>query len=137
LVADAGKDIAEIDARKASEPDGTFFKGENRDVVSAEMQAWLGTAANEAGAQLQSIENTAITDENKGNYVGLTANISGTWKAIQNVIFRIETAQPMLFVQDVQIQASSYGEQDSVEPQVTMRILFLGAMRLAGRRDGA
>ena len=137
IISQAIVDSANTASPATSIQERTFLRGKNKEVVSAELQNWLGQAAAEAGVELQSIESTAITAEKKQDYIGLSATTYGSWKAIQNLIFKIETAQPMLFVRDVDIQSSSYGEVQNVEPQVTMRISFFGALASSDAKDGS
>jgi hypothetical protein len=131
LIVDAVKGMDDVDAPQHAGTQSVLFQGKNRDVVSAELQNWLNAATREVGAELQSIESLSNADEGKQSYVGLSANIFGAWKPIQNTIFRIESAEPMLFVRNLEIHAASYDEENS-EPQVTMRVTFLGATEIAG-----
>jgi hypothetical protein len=136
MIADAAKGLDKAEPQPAPGSETIFLEGKNREVISAQLQNWLNSATQDAGAQLQSIENNAGNDDGKRNYVGLTANVYGAWKPIQNVIFRVETAQPVLFVNELEIHSASYGDQD-VEAQVSMRISFRGATQVpeAGRRQ--
>jgi len=133
LLADAGKGVEDTQPEPKPGTDEIFLAGKNREVISADLQNWLNSATQNAGAELQSIENSASDSDGKQAYIGLSANVFGAWKPIQNVIFRIETAQPVLFVRDLEIHAASYGD-DRAEPQVTMRIAFRGVTRIAGER---
>jgi hypothetical protein len=136
LITEAAAEITDIKPSEIGDVDGTFLQGTNKEVVGAELQNWFGQAAGEAGVELQTIENIAIATEKKQDYVGLSATLFGPWKSIQNLIFKIETAQPMLFVREVDIQ-SSYSEEENAEPRVTMRISFFGALRSADAKDGS
>lgn len=132
--------IAAAKAASAS-PDMTasvnadFFSGSNREVVSAEIQAWLGNAVAESGAQLQSVESLSPGTRDQEDSVALAANVTGSWKSVQNIVFRVETSRPLLFVQSVDIQANSYGD-DAIEPQVLMRMVLAGTFKSAVRKDG-
>jgi hypothetical protein len=110
----------------------TFLQGGSRAVVGASLQSWLGAAVQESGAQLQSIENSALSEAEAKSYVGLSANVAGTWKSVQSIIFRIETAEPALTIQSVELQSYSYGAADDVEPSVTMQISIRGAINEGG-----
>ena len=105
-----------------------FFSGDNREVVSAQIQSWLGNAAASAGAQLQSIEIVQPSAAEEQNSITLATSIVGTWKSVQGVIMQVETARPMLFVKSADIQSMSYGDE-AVEPQVSMRLVFSGLMK--------
>lgn len=130
LISEAAKGL---DKPAVAEPvaGDIFLQGKSREVIGAELQNWLGNAAQDAGAALQSIESDAGSDRGPAS-IGLSANIDGNWKSIENVVFRIETAKPVLFVHDLEIQAgSSPGENQ--EPRVTMRIAFHGITRLSDK----
>jgi hypothetical protein len=109
-----------------------FLEGASRSVVAASLQSWLSTAVQEAGAQLQSIENAALPEPEGQSYVGMSANAVGTWGAVQAILYRIETAEPMLTIQTLDLQSYSNGASDSVEPSVTMQISIRGAARDSG-----
>lgn len=105
-----------------------FLQGSSTAVVSASLQSWLGATVQEAGAQLQSIENSALPEAEARSYVGLSANVAGPWKAVQSVIFRIETAEPALTIRSLELQSYAYGAPGEMEPNVTMQISIRGAI---------
>lgn len=109
-----------------------LLEGASRAVVGANLQSWLSTVVQESGAQLQSIENSALPEVESKSYVGLSVNVAGSWRAVQTVIFKIETAEPMLTIESVDLQSYSYGAPEDVEPSVTMQISVRGAVRDAG-----
>lgn len=109
-----------------------FLQGASKAVVSASLQSWLGAAVQESGAQLQSIENSTLSETDSRSYVGLSASIVGPWRAVQSVIFRIETAEPVLTVQSLELQSYSYGSPQETEPSVTMQISVRGAISDSG-----
>lgn len=130
-----------IDATKSSESTAAateqasrriFLTGASKAVVSASLQSWLSVSVQEAGAQLQSIENSALSEADAKSHIGLSANVAGTWKAVQAVIFKIETAEPRLMIQSVELQSYSYGAPEDVEPSVTMQISIRGAVSETG-----
>ena len=126
---------AESESNKAASEQAsqrTFLQGASRAVVGASLQSWLGAAVQESGAQLQSIENSALSEAEAKSYIGLSANVAGTWKAVQSVIFRIETAEPALTIQSVELQSYSYGAPEDAEPSVTMQISIRGAIGETG-----
>lgn len=130
LISEAAKGL---DKSAVAEPvtSDIFLQGKSREVIGAELQNWLGNAAQDAGAALQSIESDAGSDRGPAS-IGLSANIYGNWKSIENVVFRIETAKPVLFVHDLEIQSGS-APGENQEPRVTMRIAFHGVTRLSDK----
>lgn len=109
-----------------------FLQGASKAVVSASLQSWLGATVQESGAQLQSIENSTLPEADSRSYVGLSATIVGPWRAVQSVIFRIETAEPVLTVQSLDLQSYASGSPQETEPSVTMQISVRGAISDSG-----
>lgn len=136
LITETARNLSSSATQASAPSDGIFLKGGNKEVIGAELQTWLGQTADEAGVELQSIENAAVEDSKTQAYVGLSATLAGSWKSVQNLVFKIETAQPMLFVRDVDIQSMSYSEEDNVEPRVTMRISFFGVLKPSQAKGG-
>jgi hypothetical protein len=130
LVSEAARGL-DAEAAPDTGTQATFLKGKNREVIGAELQNWLNAATQGAGAELQSIEGNSASDD-KQAYIGLSANVYGAWKSIQNVIFRVETARPVLFVRELEIHSGASGNQDA-EPLVSMRIAFRGTPQISER----
>ena len=131
-IIEAGKDSESTMATTEQASRSIFLQGASKAVVHASLQSWLSISVQEAGAQLQSIENSALNEADAKSYVGLSANIAGTWNAVQAVIFKIETAEPRLMIQSVELQSYSYGAPEDVEPSVTMQISIRGAVSDTG-----
>lgn len=130
IAAGTETEATKADARKAAR--GIFLEGGSRAVVGASLQSWLGSAVQEAGAQLQSIAMSTLSEAESKSHIGLSANVSGTWKSVQAVILRIESAEPRLTVQSVELQSYSYGAPEEMEPSVTMQISIRGAIGETG-----
>ena len=134
LMVAAAKEVKISAADPASTIEADFFGGDNREVISAQIQSWLGSAAASAGAQLQSIEIVQLGVADEPNAISLATSIVGTWRSVQNVILQVETARPMLFVKSADIQSMSYGDE-ATEPQVSIRLVFSGLMKTPVQKD--
>lgn len=131
-IIEAGKESASTMTATEKASRSIFLQGASKAVVSASLQSWLSISVQETGAQLQSIENSALSEADAKSHIGLSANVAGTWKAVQAVIFKIETAEPRLMIQSMELQSYSYGAPEDVEPSVTMQISIRGAVSETG-----
>ncbi|MDO6965240.1 type II secretion system protein GspM [Rhizobium alvei] len=111
-----------------------FFTGANSDVVGAKLQAWLQETVDELGGQLASSE---VVNMSSKNTVSVAADIEGSWKSLQNLLVRIETSRPALFVENLNIVSNDYDDRAG-EPSLNMHIVFSGIRNpVADAKEGS
>jgi hypothetical protein len=103
----------DLDARKAelaalqkrpSSDDG-FLQGKNETLVAAQIQNRVKALADATHSELKSTQVLPAEDEGKRRRIGVRGQISTTVAGAQRVIYGLESASPILFIDNLDVRS--------------------------------
>jgi general secretion pathway protein M len=119
----------QLDAIRTLEPRKGFLRAGGPALSAAEAQEALRTIIEVNGGKLITMQAPVAKEE--GRYRALTINVqlSGTVFALRKILHAIETNQPALFVDNLQVRSqvpANYRPPPGVEPDVYMQMDVTG-----------
>lgn len=120
--------------RRAHAASGRFLEGGSIELVAAEVQNRVKTLIDAHGASLKSMQ--ALAPEEVGGFrkVTVRVNMTGDTRALQKIFYAVETANPYLFVDNVDVRSRRpqvRRGQASGESDLQIRFDVSGYMRSA------
>ena len=82
-----------------------FLKGNNEALVGAELQNRLKGVVESSGGKLTSVQVLPGKDENGFRRITIRARLTGTVEALRKVLHAVESAPPVLLVDNVDVRA--------------------------------
>jgi general secretion pathway protein M len=115
----------QLEAIRALEPRKGFLRGGAPALSAAEAQEALRTIIEANGGKLITMQAPVARDE--GRYRQLTVNVqlSGTIFALRKILYAIDTNQPALFVENLQVRSqvpANFKPNPGAEPDVYMQM---------------
>ncbi len=99
--------IEKLDAIKTKQnKNNQFFKQQSYSLASAELQQLVKDAINQAGGLVTSTQVIAAKNEGQFAHVGIRVQLSSTIAALKDILYKIESARPILVVDSLRIRAS-------------------------------
>jgi general secretion pathway protein M len=119
----------QLDAIRALEPRKGFLRAGGAALSAAEAQEALRTIIEVNGGKLITMQ--APVSKEEGRYRALTINVqlSGTIFALRKILHAIETNQPALFVDNLQVRSqvpANFRPNPGAEPDVYMQLDVTG-----------
>jgi hypothetical protein len=112
---------------------GEFLVGPDEGVINADLQTRLKGMAGSTGARLRSIQALPPKVKDRIKYVGSRLEIIGALKALQRVIYGVESGTPYLFITAADIRPSPPTQNSPEEPTIEARLDIYGAVQVEGR----
>jgi len=104
---------AELAALKQRQPaQEGFLQGSNDTLVAAQIQNRIKSLADAAHSELRSTQVLAAQDEGKLKRITVRSQMSATIVGVQRVIYGLESAMPMLFLDNVDLRARPADPRD-------------------------
>jgi general secretion pathway protein M len=82
-----------------------FLPAANESLAAAELQGKLKAAVDAVRGELRSVQTLPAKDEGPFRRVSISGQIAVTLPALQRVLYGLETATPLLFLDNVEIRA--------------------------------
>lgn len=92
--------------RRAQASRGGFLEGASGELVAAELQNKAKNLVDANGGNLKSVQILKEQDENNFRRVAIRVTMTANTVAVQNIFYSLETANPYLFLDNVDIRAS-------------------------------
>lgn len=120
--------------RRAHAASGRFLDGGSIELVAAEVQNKVKTLIDAHGASLKSMQ--ALAPEEVGGFrkVTVRVNLTGDTQALQKIFYAVETANPYLFLDNVDVRSRrplARRGQAASESDLQIRFDVSGYMRSA------
>lgn len=110
-----------------------FLQGTNEALVAAQIQNRIKALIEQARGELKSTQVLPVQEEGKYRRITLRAQMTLDTAGVQRVLYGIETASPLLFVDNLDIRAHSGGdrrrERANPDPALDIRFDVYGYMR--------
>lgn len=112
------------------------MSGSSSAVIQAELQSRLEAMATSSNVTIISAGTASGPTSDTINYVGTRATVSGSVNALQSLLYRIETATPLLIVSNARFIASSRPPADTAtRPMVQAQLTVAAAYDLVETAD--
>lgn len=99
--------IEKLDTIKTKQnKNNQFFKQQSYSLASAELQQLVKDAINQAGGLVTSTQVIAAKNEGQFAHVGIRVQLSSTIAALKDILYKVESARPILVVDSLRIRAS-------------------------------
>ncbi|MGR9106184.1 MAG: type II secretion system protein GspM [Gammaproteobacteria bacterium] len=118
IVTGRGKIVEQLETLKRHQGDEDYFSSRATPALaSADLQQLIKKAITDAGGRL--ISTQVVPEEEEEHFIktAVKVRMSGDTKALRNVLYQIETARPMLLVDNLTIRAMS-GRRDPRTRQI-------------------
>lgn len=92
--------------RRTQASRGGFLEGASGELVAAELQNKAKNLVDANGGNLKSVQILKEQDENNFRRVAIRVTMTANTVAVQNIFYSLETANPYLFLDNVDIRAS-------------------------------
>jgi general secretion pathway protein M len=94
-----------LELQRAHAASGRFLEGGSIELVAAEVQNKVKTLIDAHGASLKSMQ--ALAPEEAGGFrkVTVRVNMTGDTQALQKIIYAVETANPYLFLDNIDVRS--------------------------------
>jgi len=111
-------------------PGALFIEGDNLPVIQAKLQERINAVASSSGAMIASISGTPQVKIDGTTYVGVRADVEGSYQAFHEVIRQLETSEPPLIIRQASIRSTNSISQGKLsEPlQLSGQIVVVGAV---------
>jgi len=110
-----------------------FLQGTNEALVAAQIQNRIKSLVEQAQGELKSTQVLPVQEEGKYRRITLRAQMTLDTAAAERVLYAIETASPLLFVDNLDMRAHIGGdrrrERANPDPPLDMRLDVYGYMR--------
>lgn len=110
-----------------------FLQGTNDALVAAQIQNRIKALAEAAHGELKSTQVLPVTEEGKYRRITIRAQMLLDTEAVQRVLYGIETASPLLFLDNLDMRAHVAGdrrrEKAAEDPALDVRLDVYGYMR--------
>jgi general secretion pathway protein M len=120
------QELARVKARDSQK---YYLKNSAAALAAAEMQQAAQAALDASGAQLNSMQIAPHKDEGEYRRVTINLQLRGTLAAVQRTLHALESAQPLLFVDNLVIRARAargYVPAPGVEPEIQVQFDLTG-----------
>ena len=109
-----------------------FLPGETDSARTATLQATLADFARRDGIRFESSRGTAARERNETRVIGVEVRFSGDIAAVQRLMLAVENAEPLLFVDGLQISAAGAGTgRDGTDGRLEVKLDVVGAVAKA------
>jgi general secretion pathway protein M len=110
-----------------------FLASPNESLAAAELQSRLRSTVDAVHGDLRSVQILPARDEGLFRRVSVRGQISATLPALQRVLYQLETATPLLFLDNVDIRARPVrpGRTSAEAPVLDVRFDLSAYMRRA------
>lgn len=108
---------------------GLFLEASSVTIARANLQSLIGAIAESAGAAIASAGSVPEIEEHGLKQVGLRADISGSYEAIQRTILDVETAKPPLIIRKMTVRLAA-GDLGERAPELSAQIQVYAAYRV-------
>jgi general secretion pathway protein M len=137
----ASRDLSRLETelaglRQAGSFGAGFLPATSETLAGADLQSQMKTSIEAGGGAVQSMQALPVKEDGKARQVTVRVQMSGQLEALQQVIYAVETADPYLFVDSMDIQGRRERPQKGQSREVvTLDIRFdvSGYMRDAPR----
>jgi general secretion pathway protein M len=133
-----GPSVAALEAELARLKQGQgstvgFLASPNESLAAAELQSRLRSTVDAVHGDLRSVQILPARDEGLFRRVSVRGQISATLPALQRVLYQLETATPLLFLDNVDIRARPVrpGRTSAEAPVLDVRFDLSAYMRRA------
>lgn len=108
-----------------------FLPAANESLAAAELQGKLKSAVDVVQGELRSVQTLPAKDEGQFRRVSIRGQIALTLPALQQVLYRLETATPLLFLDNVDVRARPLrpGRETAEAPMLDVRFDLSAYMR--------
>jgi general secretion pathway protein M len=100
-----------------------FLPAANESLAAAELQGKLKAAVDTVRGELRSVQTLPAKDEGSFRRISISGQIAVTLPALQRVLYGLETATPLLFLDNIDIRARPVrpGYETTEEPMLDVR----------------
>ncbi|SDG51000.1 general secretion pathway protein M [Limimonas halophila] len=119
--------------QKAQADSDLFVRGESDSLAAANLQQHLKSMVNEAGGNTQSVQSLSPQARDGLTRIGMRLKISATVRGLAEILERVETQRPLLFVRNLRV-SGSLRQTDEGRPKMQPKLLV--ALTVAGFRLG-
>lgn len=127
----SGQEVSKPEALNAA---AFFLPGTSDSLRLAGLQSRIGEVTTGVGVVIKSVKTLPAREREKVRLVGLEAQFTGSIAQVQRILFKLETEQPFLFIEALQISAPALLSEDNPQAgdQLDVRLGVLGAV--AGKK---
>ena len=125
VIASRGAATQQLEAMRALEPRKGFLRSGAPALSAAEAQEALRTIIEANGGKLITMQAPVAKEDGRYRQVTVTVSLSGTIFALRKILHAIETNQPALFVDNLQVRSqvpANYKPNPGAEPDVYMQL---------------
>ena len=122
--------LAALGRREATT--GGLLRGDSTALAAADMQTLVTTLVHQHGGQVRSVQNFPAAPAGGLEKIAVQYELSLPLASLQNVVYRLETGQPFLFLDRVDIHPEEAGTLDGAAPRDLHVELLIRGYRWAG-----
>jgi hypothetical protein len=130
--------VADLAAQSASDGSAEFLQGGSDGVAAANLQTLVKAMVESTGAKLRSVRTLPTKPQDDTKFIGVQLEITGTIQAIYQAVRTIETAKPLLFIEDALLRPTQRVVMAppgmSAEPTIDAQLDIVGAMQVEGNK---
>ena len=114
--------------RRTQADSGVFLDGSTPALAAARLQDRVSRLAGQTGGEVRSVQSLKPEPGDGVTRIAVKARVTGDVRALQELLYALETGRPLIFVEDLEVRARlRRGETGlALDPELTVNLTLAG-----------